>query len=32
MNKADAAKFLGITPRALEYHVKHGNSGPHGEG
>ena len=27
MNKADAASFLGITPRALEYHVKQGNIG-----
>lgn len=27
MNKADAAKYLGITPRALEYHVKQGNIG-----
>jgi excisionase family DNA binding protein len=27
MNKKEAAEYLGITPRALEYHVKQGNIG-----
>jgi excisionase family DNA binding protein len=27
MNKKEAAEYLGITPRALEYHVKHRNIG-----
>ena len=27
MNKQEAAEFVGIAPRTLEYHVKQGNVG-----